>query len=65
MVPLGILQYVSPSILFMLSVMVFKEPLQVPRLIGFALTWGALVVYSLEGLFNNRRAKLARVATAT
>jgi len=65
MTTLGILQYVSPSILFMLSVMVFKEPLQVPRLIGFALIWGALVVYSLEGLFNNRRLKLARVATAS
>jgi chloramphenicol-sensitive protein RarD len=59
MTTLGILQYVSPSILFLLSVLVFKEPLQLPRLIGFALIWGALVVYSLEGLFNSRRARLA------
>ncbi len=59
MTTLGILQYVSPSILFLLSVLVFKEPLQLPRLIGFALIWGALVVYSLEGLFNSRRGRLA------
>ena len=58
MTTLGILQYASPSILFLLSVLVFKEPLQVPRLIGFALIWGALVVYSLEGLFNSRRMRL-------
>lgn len=58
MTTLGILQYVSPSILFLLSVVVFKEPLQLPRLIGFALIWGALVVYSVEGLFNHRRTRL-------
>ena len=58
MTTLGILQYASPSILFLLSVLVFKEPLQVPRLIGFVLIWGALVVYSLEGLFNSRRMRL-------
>jgi chloramphenicol-sensitive protein RarD len=60
MTTLGILQYVSPSILFLLSVLVFKEPLQLPRLIGFALIWGALVVYSVEGLFNSRRVRLVQ-----
>ncbi len=63
MTTLGILQYVSPSILFLLSVLVFKEPLQLPRLIGFALIWGALVVYSVEGLFNSRRARLVQAGS--
>jgi chloramphenicol-sensitive protein RarD len=63
MTTLGVLQYVSPSIVFLLSVLVFKEALQLPRLIGFALIWGALVVYSVEGLFNNRRDRLARAAS--
>ncbi len=64
MTTLGILQYVSPSILFVLSVLVFKEPLQLPRLVGFALIWGALVVYSLEGLVNSRRARMVQAASA-
>lgn len=64
MTTLGILQYVSPSILFLLSVLVFHEPLQLPRLIGFALIWGALVVYSLEGLFNSRRMRLVQASGA-
>lgn len=64
MTTLGLLQYVSPSILFLLSVLVFHEPLQVSRLVGFALIWGALVVYSLEGLVNTRRARLAPAAGA-
>ncbi|QTN27200.1 EamA family transporter RarD [Rhodoferax sp. AJA081-3] len=60
MTTLGILQYVSPSILFLLSVTVFNESLQLPRLVGFALIWGALVVYSLEGLVNSRRVRLVQ-----
>ncbi|MES2952554.1 MAG: EamA family transporter RarD [Pseudomonadota bacterium] len=64
MTTLGILQYVSPSILFLLSILVFKEPLQLPRLIGFALIWGALVVYSLEGLLNSRRVRLVQAGSA-
>ena len=63
MTTLSFLQYLSPSILFLLSVLVFKEPLELSRLIGFALIWGALVVYSLEGLFNNRRARPVPAAT--
>lgn len=64
MTTLGILQYLSPSILFLLSVTVFKEPLQLPRLVGFALIWGALVVYSLEGLVNSRRGRLVQAGSA-
>lgn len=64
MTTLGILQYVSPSILFLLSVLVFKEPLQLPRLVGFALIWGALVVYSLEGLVNSRRVRMVQAVQA-
>jgi chloramphenicol-sensitive protein RarD len=61
MTTLGILQFVSPSILFVLSVLVFKEPMELPRLIGFALIWSALVVYSLEGLFNSQRMRRLQV----
>ena len=62
MTTLGLLQYLSPSILFVMSVLLFKEPLQLPRLVGFAMIWGALVVYSLEGLVNNRRVRLVQAA---
>ncbi len=60
MTTLGLLQYASPSLVFLLSVVVFHEPLQTTRLIGFGLIWGALVVYSLEGLLHNRRIRLIR-----
>jgi chloramphenicol-sensitive protein RarD len=45
----GILQYISPSLQFMLGVWLFREPFAPSRLVGFVLIWLALVVYSVEG----------------
>jgi chloramphenicol-sensitive protein RarD len=46
---LGTLQYLSPTIQFLLGVTWFGEPLQGTRLVGFMLIWAALVVYSADG----------------
>lgn len=57
MATLGVLQYIGPTIQFALGVWLFHEPFAGPRLIGFALIWLALVVYTAEGwLFMRRRA---------
>ncbi|MCV2367094.1 EamA family transporter RarD [Roseateles oligotrophus] len=52
---LGLLQYISPSMQFMLGVWLFNEPLQPSRLLGFALIWSALLIYSLEGWLHGRK----------
>ena len=58
MATIGLLQYASPTMLLILSVVVFHEPLQPQRMIGFVLIWGALVLYTLEGIYVSRsRAK--------
>jgi chloramphenicol-sensitive protein RarD len=54
---LGILQYSAPTVQFILSVVVFHEPINSTRLWGFILIWAALVVYSLEGLHFNRQSR--------
>ena len=54
---LGILQYSAPTVQFILSVVVFHEPINSTRMWGFILIWAALVVYSLEGLHNSRQAR--------
>ena len=60
MATLGTLQYLSPSIQFLLGVTFFGEPLQGTRLIGFVVIWSALVIYSADGfLWMRRRAALA------
>jgi chloramphenicol-sensitive protein RarD len=52
---LGTLQYLSPTIQFLLGVTWFGEPLQGMRLVGFVLIWLALGVYSADGFLWLRR----------
>lgn len=62
---LGLLQYITPSMQFLLGVVVFNEALSPVRLAGFALVWTALIVFSVDGLRSARRAPTAAsVATA-
>lgn len=53
----GILQYISPSLQFLLGVFVYREPLSQDDLIAFALIWTALAIYSVENLLRARRLK--------
>lgn len=52
---LGVLQYLAPSIQFMLGVWLFREPFTSARLAGFALIWSALLVYSVDSLRAGRK----------
>jgi chloramphenicol-sensitive protein RarD len=60
LVLLGILQYIAPTIQFILGITVFGETVTPQRLVGFALVWMALAIYTLEGTVIGRR--MARVA---
>lgn len=59
---LGLIQYVSPSLQFLLGVFLFHEPMDASRLVAFGCIWGALAVYSAESLWQNRRAVALRAA---
>jgi chloramphenicol-sensitive protein RarD len=52
---LGFLQYIAPSLQFMLAVLVFDEPLTRAHIICFAAIWTALVIFSFEGLRGAHR----------
>ncbi len=45
---LGLLQYLVPSINFLLGAFLYREPLTPSRLISFAFIWAALALYSVE-----------------
>ncbi len=49
MTTLGLFQYLSPTIQFLLGVWLFHEPFGSGRLAGFVLIWAALALYSLDG----------------
>lgn len=62
MTTLGLLQYIGPSIQFVLGVWVFHEPFTPARFAGFALIWIALLVYTLDGWRVTRRAAAAAMS---
>jgi chloramphenicol-sensitive protein RarD len=45
----GLLQYIAPTMMFMLAVWYFHEEMSLGRWIGFALVWVALVVITVDG----------------
>ena len=59
---IGILQYVNPTMQFMLGVLIYKEPFDHRRLIGFGVVWLALILFGLEGYFAQRRTKVLAAA---
>lgn len=51
---IGILQYINPTMQFLLGVLVYKEPFTHDRLIGFGLVWAGLILFWAEGLYARR-----------
>lgn len=49
---LGLMQYLSPTIQFLLAIWVFHEPFDPARAVGFALIWAGLAVYSADALIR-------------
>jgi chloramphenicol-sensitive protein RarD len=52
---LGILQYIAPSMQFILGVAVYNEPFTLVRIVGFSIIWLALAIYSGENIWQRRR----------
>ncbi len=51
----GILQYISPTLQFLLGTFIYREAFAPTQLIGFGLVWTALIILGAEGMFNRRR----------
>ena len=60
---LGFLQYLAPSLQFLLAVLVFGEPLTRAHIVCFAAIWIALAIFVFEGLRAGRAARAAAAAT--
>jgi len=53
----GIMQYIAPTLQFLLGVLIYKEPFTTTSLIGFSLVWIALIVFWVEGVYTHRAQK--------
>ena len=52
---IGLLQYIAPSMQFLIGVVVYGEVIGSDRMVGFILVWTALAIYTISGLFRRRR----------
>ncbi len=43
---IGIMQYIAPTMIFVIAVFVFKEPFGLSQLVAFAFIWAALLVFT-------------------
>jgi chloramphenicol-sensitive protein RarD len=64
MVSLGLLQYIAPTMQFVLGLVVFSETMTAGRWLGFTLVWTALALFTYEALHHRRR-QLVLAATAS
>jgi chloramphenicol-sensitive protein RarD len=51
---IGFIQYLSPTIQFLIGYFVFGEPMTAVRWIGFGLVWASLVILSTDALGRRR-----------
>lgn len=56
---LGLLQYLAPTIQFLLAVLAFGEPLTRAHIICFLFIWAGLAVYAVDGVRRARATSLA------
>ena len=58
----GILQYIAPTLQFLLGVLVYGEPFTHTQLIGFGMVWVALILFAVEGYLASRAQPVAAAA---
>jgi chloramphenicol-sensitive protein RarD len=51
---IGVLQYIAPTLQFLIGVFLYHEPFDQSRLIGFSLVWIALVIFWVESYLASR-----------
>jgi chloramphenicol-sensitive protein RarD len=47
---IGILQFIAPTIQFLLGILVYEEPFSRQQLVGFVLVWSAVIVFATDGI---------------
>lgn len=51
---MGLLQYIAPTLQFLIGIFVYREPFEQSHLIGFGLVWVALVIFWVENYLSRR-----------
>lgn len=60
---IGVLQYIAPTLQFLLGVLVYGESFPPARLVGFSVVWLALVIFAVEGILHRSSENSKRLIT--
>lgn len=52
----GVMQYIAPTIAFLIAVFVFGEPFSLTQAVAFGLIWTGLAIFTGSGFLKHRRA---------
>ena len=53
---IGILQYISPTMILIIAILAFKEPFGTAQMLAFPMIWAALALYTIALLRGRRPA---------
>jgi chloramphenicol-sensitive protein RarD len=51
---LGMLQYINPTMQFLIGVFLYNEPFSGTQLVGFGMVWAALALFAVQGYVTRR-----------
>jgi chloramphenicol-sensitive protein RarD len=51
----GLMQYLAPTLQFLIGVFIYHEPFSTQQLIGFGIVWVGLLVFAGESLYHRRQ----------
>jgi chloramphenicol-sensitive protein RarD len=55
---IGIIQYIYPTLIFLIGFLIYNEPLDDSKLVGFIFIWSALIIYTVEAGIYIRKQKI-------
>jgi len=61
---IGLTQYLTPIMQFLIGIYLLHEPLPIPRLIGFCLVWISLILYTVDMFRAARSARRSAPVSA-
>lgn len=59
---IGFLQYIAPTMQFLIGVLIYNEDFSTVRMIGFGIIWLALIIYTFDNLRNREKNRKIPVA---
>jgi len=59
----GLLQYLSPSLVFLTAIFIFREPIPVWKLVTFVIVWVALAIFTVATIHDDRSRRRAASGT--